>query len=279
MRHVAVVLGVSERRACRVIGQARSSQRYRPRKREPDARIEARLHALSQAHPRYGYRRITALLRREGWLVNAKRVQRLWQQAGLQVPPPEKRRKRISEPAGQNSTVKLKPMHPNHVWTYDFVQETTQDGRRFRVLTVLDEYTRECLALVAARSITSSRVRAELARLIAQRGAPVNVRSDNGPEFIAEAVKTYLSETGSRTCFIDPGSPWQNAYIESFNGKLRDEFLSREAFASVAEAQVLAEGHRRHYNRERPHSGLDYLTPEAFAARHCTLLNPARILT
>lgn len=171
---------------------------------------------------------------------------------------------------GENSAIKLKPLYPNHVWSYDFLFDTTENGRTIKLMPILDEYTRECLSMVVDRSITSQRVIEELRRLIAERGAPTFVRSDNGPEFIAEAVKRHLKASGVQTCFIDPGAPWQNGYLESFNGKLRDELLNRELFGNLSEAQVLVEQHRMAYNEERPHSALDYQTPAEFAAKQRT---------
>ena len=213
-------------------------------------------------------------LRNEGWTsdhgpVNLKRVHRLWREAGLQVPQKSQKRERLgsgTDSPGQNSTIRLAPEHPNHVWCYDFVFDATADGRALKILPVLDEYTRECLALVVGRSLTSRHVIETLDRLIAERGAPRFVRSDNGPEFIAHRVGAYLLAADSGARHIDPGAPWQNGYSESFNGKLRDELLNQELFGSLAEAEVLHERFRRHYNEARPHGALGYLTPAAFAA-------------
>ena len=226
------------------------------------------MHELAQEHPRFGYRRITALLKREHWQIDPKRLHRLWRQAGLQIQRKQRKRRRVT--TGENSTIKLKPLYPNHVWSYDFLFDTTENGRTIKLMPILDEYTRECLSIVVDRSITSQRVIEELRRLIAERGAPTFVRSDNGPEFIAEAVKRHLKASGVQTCFIDPGAPWQNGYLESFNGKLRDELLNRELFGNLSEAQVLVEQHRMAYNEERPHSALDYQTPAEFAAKQRT---------
>ena len=207
------------------------------------------------------------MLRGDGWAVNKKRVHRLWREAGLQVPQKTRKRRRVAGAgSGENSTVRLAPERPNHVWCYDFVFDATEDGRALKLLPVLDEYTRECLALVVGRSLTSHHVVATLARLIAERGAPTFVRSDNGSEFIAHQVGAYLLAAESDTKHIDPGAPWQNGYSESFNGKMRDELLSQELFATLAEARVLSERWRRHYNEDRPHSALDYLSPAAYAA-------------
>lgn len=196
--------------------------------------------------------------------MNQKRVHRLWQEAGLQVPQKTQKRRRVG--TGENSTVRLAPERSNHIWCYDFVFDATEDGRALKLLPVLDEYTRECLALVVGRSLTSHDVVSTLDRLIAERGAPSFVRSDNGSEFIAHRVASHLLTADATTKHVDPGSPWQNGYSESFNGKLRDELLSQELFGSLAEARVLAERFRRHYNEARPHSALGYLPPAAFAA-------------
>lgn len=250
-----------------MLGVARSTDRYRSSRPGLDGALATRLREVAGAHPRYGYRRAWAVLRREGWAVNRKRIHRLWREAGLQVPQrTQKRRRRSGAPAGENSTVRLAPTHRNHVWSYDFVFDATADGRALKVLPVLDEYTRECLALVVEHSLTSRHVIATLDRLIAERGAPSFVRSDNGPEFIAHRVGAYLLAAESGARHIDPGAPWQNGYTESFNGKLRDELLSQELFGSLAEASVLLESWRRHYNEDRPHSALGYLSPAAFAA-------------
>ena len=257
---------MSERRACRVVGQPRSTHRYRPERPAKDRALVARLLRLARDHPRYGYRRAWAVLRGEGWAVNRKRVHRLWREAGLQVPQRVQKRRRLAGASGENSTVRLAPERPGHVWAYDFVFDATEDGRALKVLTVLDEYTRECLALVVGRSLTSRHVVDTLDRLVGERGAPAFVRSDNGGEFIAHRVAAYLDTTEADAKHIDPGAPWQNGYSESFNGKLRDELLSRELFGSVAEAEVLTERWRRHYNESRPHSALGYLPPAAYAA-------------
>ena len=267
---------MSERRACRVVGQPRSTQRYEPERPAQDQALISRLLRLARDHPRYGYRRAWAVLRAEGWSVNRKRVHRLWREAGLQVRRKAQKRARLPS-EGANSTVRLAPERPNHVWCYDFVFDATEDGRPLKLLPVLDEYTRECLALVAGRSLTSHHVVQALARLISERGAPSFVRSDNGSEFIAHRVAAHLLAAESDAKHVDPGAPWQNGYSESFNGKLRDELLSQEAFATLAEARVLIERWRRHYNESRPHSALGYLAPAAFAAS--LISEPAPALT
>jgi transposase InsO family protein len=219
---------------------------------------------LSAAHPRYGYRRVWALLRAERFAVNRKRVHRLWRREGLKVPQKQRKRRRLGH-AG-NSCSRRKAEYVNHVWSYDFVLDQTRDGRRLKLLPVVDEFTRECLAIEVERRLTARDVVATLAYLFELRGPPAFVRSDNGPEFIAEAVKAWLEQSGSATLYIEPGSPWENAYVESFNGKLEDELLDREEFATLKEAKVLVEDHRLAYNDHRPHSALNYMTPAAFAA-------------
>ena len=257
---------MSQRRACRAVGQPRSTQRYEPREPGDDERpLVARMRALSAAHPRYGYRRVWALLRAEGFAVNRKRVHRLWRREGLKVPPKQRKRRRLLGHGG-NSCVRRRAGRMNHVWSYDFVFDQTGDGRRLKLLPVVDEYTRECLAIEVERSMTAQDVVATLAYLFELRGPPAYVRSDNGPEFIAEAVKAWLKANGSGTLYIEPGSPWQNAYSESFNSRLEDELLDREEFGTLKEAKVLVEDHRLDYNQNRPHSALGYMTPAAFAA-------------
>lgn len=214
---------------------------------------------LATQYGRYGYRRITRLLRWAGWNVNHKRVERLWRREGLKVPQRQPKRKRLWLADG--SCVRLRPQHRNHVWSYDFVHCRTHDGRAFRLLTVMDEFTRECLAIDVARQLTSEDVLERLSDLFIHRGVPDYVRSDNGPEFTANKVREWLSRVNVRTLFIEPGSPWENGYIESFNGKLRDELLNLEIFDTLVEAKVLIEGWRREYNTIRPHSSLGYVPP------------------
>lgn len=219
---------------------------------------------LASEHPRYGYRRIHSLLLREGWKVNRKRVQRLWRREGMRVP--RKRRKRWRLGSSANSCTRRRAERANHVWTYDFVFDRLEDGRQVKILTLVDEFTRECLGLHVARSITAKDVIEQLARLVIERAAPEHIRSDNGPEFIAAEIRAWIKKVGSSTLFIEPGAPWENAYIESFNSKLRDELLSCELFTSFAETRYLAERYRVEYNTRRPHSSLDYQTPAEFAA-------------
>lgn len=218
-----------------------------------------RMVELACQYGRYGYRRITALLKSEGWKVNHKRVERLWRREGLKVPSRQPKRKRLW--LNDGSCVRLRPERRNHVWTYDFVYDRTHDGRAFRMLTVLDEYTRECLAIKVARRLNSNDVLDVLAELFFRKGIPCHIRSDNGSEFAARIVRNWLKRLGVKTLFIEPGSPWENGYIESFNGKLRDEVLNRESFDTLAEAKAVIETWRREYNQVRPHSSLGYRPP------------------
>jgi transposase InsO family protein len=261
-------LGVSERRACEVVGQPRGTQRYEPRERDDGKPLVKRMKQLSAEHPRYGYRRVWALLRQEKFQVNRKRVHRLWRREGLRVPSRQRKRRRLGR--GNNSCTRRKAKHPDQVWSYDFVMDQTSDGRRLKLLPVVDEFTRECLAIEVERHFTARDVVATLKYLFELRGAPRFVRSDNGPEFIADAVKAWLKDSGCGMLYIEPGSPWQNAYVESFNGKLEDELLNRERFETLKEAKVLVEDYRLGYNHRRPHSSLNYQTPAAFAASHRT---------
>jgi len=258
-------LGVSERRACRVLGQVRSTQRHRSFPRPDEECLVGRMVALATTYGRYGYRRITGLLRQEGWRVNAKRIERLWRREGLKVPARQPKRGRLW--LNDASCVRLRPASRNHVWAYDFVHERTHDGRPLRLLTVVDEYTRECLAIRVGRRLCAEDVLQQLTDLFVARGTPQYLRSDNGPELTATAVREWLARVGVTTLFIEPGSPWENGYIESFNGKLRDELLDREIFYTVQEATVLTEWWRQEYNPLRPHSALGYRppAPEAIA--------------
>lgn len=221
------------------------------------------MHTLSKKYPRYGYRRIHWELCREGFQVNRKRVQRLWRLEGLKVPQKQRKRRRLASSDG--SSTRRQAERPDHVWSMDFVHDQTDDGRALKILPILDEYTREWLTTRVARSITAKGVIDALTELIARRGAPDHIRCDNGPEFIANALKAWLAKANVETLYIDPGSPWQNPYSESFNSRLRDEVLDRELFDSLTEVTVVLDDHRHHYNRRRPHSSLGYLTPEAFA--------------
>jgi putative transposase len=259
VEHVVTELGVPERRACRVLGQHRSTQRKPPSTPGDEAALTAAIIALATRYGRYGYRRITALLRDVGWVVNRKRVERLWRREGLKVPARQPKRGRLW--LNDGSCIRLRPAHPNHVWSYDFVEDRTHDGRKCRMLNVIDEFTRECLAIRVDRKLNSVDVLDVLSDLFILRGVPGHVRSDNGPEFVAKAVRGWIAAVGAKTAYIEPGSPWENGFCESFNGKLRDELLDGEIFYSLAEAKVVIEGWRRHYNTSRPHSALGYQPP------------------
>lgn len=250
---------VSERFACKVLGQHRSTQRKTPKGRPDEEALTADIIRLASRYGRYGYRRVTAMLRSEGWTVNAKRVERIWRREGLKVPQKQPKKGRLW--LNDGSCVRLRPEHPNHVWSYDFVEGRTHNGRKFRMLNIIDEFTRECLAIRIDRKLNSSDVIDVLSDLFILRGVPGHVRSDNGPEFIAKAVREWIVAVGAKTAFIEPGSPWENGYCESFNSKLRDELLNGEIFYSLAEAKVIIEAWRRYYNTERPHSSLGYKPP------------------
>jgi transposase InsO family protein len=214
---------------------------------------------LARQYGRYGYRRIAALLRSAGWAVNKKRVERLWRREGLKVPTRQPRRRRLW--LNDGSCVRLRPSRKNHVWAYDFVEDRTHDGRKYRMLCLIDEFTRECLAIRVARRLNGYDVIETLAQACLARGAPEHIRSDQGPEFIAKAVRDWIAAVGTKTAFIEKASPWENGYCESFNGKLRDELLNGEIFYSLKEASTVIEAWRRHYNTIRPHSSLGYQAP------------------
>lgn len=250
---------VSERRACAVIGQARSTQRREPVRRDDEDVLTGAIIRLASEYGRYGYRRIAALLQLEGWEVNHKRVWRIWRREGLKVPMKQPKRGRLW--LNDGSCIRLRPSWKNHVWAYDFVHDRTKDGRAFRMLTVIDEYSRECLAIVTKRKLKSGDVLEALENLFIDRGIPDHIRSDNGAEFTATAVRAWLEKMEVKPTYIEPGSPWENGYNESFNGKLRDELLDRELFDTLYEAQVLIERWRVHYNTRRPHSSLGYRPP------------------
>ena len=252
-------LQVSERRACAALGQHRSTQRKVPRGRADEARLVADVIALARAYGRYGYRRITALLKAAGWDVSVSRVARIWRREGLKVPARQPKRGRLWLADG--SCIRLRPERTNHVWAYDFVEDRTSDGRKYRMLNIVDEFSRECLAIKVARKLNSHAVIETLADLFVLRGVPAHIRSDNGPEFIAGAVKSWIGAVGARTAYIERGSPWENGYVESFNGRLRDELLNGEIFTTLCEAQIVIEAWRQYYNRVRPHSSLGYRPP------------------
>ena len=252
-------MDVSERRACSVIGQHRSTQRKTPVIKPDEDALTADIIRLASQYGRYGYRRITALLHAEGWHVNVKRVQRIWRREGLKVPSKQPKRGRLWLNGG--SCIRLRATHPGHVWSYDFVMDRTHDGRSFRMLTVIDEFTREALAIHVDRKLNSESVLECIADLFVKHGPPDHIRSDNGAEFTAHVVRDCLGRIGVKTLFIAPGSPWENGYNESFNGKLRDELLNMEIFYTLKEAKVLIERWRHHYNTIRPHSSLGYKPP------------------
>lgn len=255
---------VSERRVCGATSWGRASLRYQVRSSAEEQRLVERMRSLAQAHPRFGYRRVWALLRAEGWRVNRKRIRRLWRAEGLKVPQKQRKKRRLGDSG--NAVTRRRAERPNQVWSYDFVADQTADGRPLKLLPVLDEFTRECLTIEVERSLTAQDVVDTLRYLFELRGAPQYLRSDNGPEFIAQALRSWLQKSGVETLYIEPGSPWENAYSESFNSRLRDECLNREVFESLAEAKVLTEDHRLEYNHRRPHSALGYRTPAAYAA-------------
>ena len=279
VEHVVRTLGVSERRACAALGQHRSTQRKAPRGRDDEERLTADIIELARQYGRYGYRKVTALLRDAGWLVNDKRVERIWRREGLKVPPRQPKRGRLWLADG--SCIRLRPERPNHVWSYDFVEDRTHDGRKFRMLNVLDEFTHECLAIRVGRKLKAADVIDVLSDLFILRGVPGHIRSDNGPEFVAKAVQGWIAAVGAKTAYIAPGSPWENGYVESFNARLRDELLDGEIFYSLREAEVVIESWRRHYNTVRPHASLGFRPPApevvlpAFAAWPAALRRPA----
>ena len=229
------------------------------RLRRHEAALTQAVVDLAKQYGRYGYRRITALLRDAGWIVNAKRVERIWRREGLKVPARQPKRSRLW--LNDGSCVRLRPEHRDHVWSYDFVEDRTHDGRKFRTLNVVDEFTRECLAIRVARKLKAADVIDVLSDLFILRGVPGHVRSDNGPEFVAQAVQDWIKAVGAKTAYIAPGSPWENGYVESFNARLRDELLDGEIFYSLREAQVIIESWRRHYNTVRPHGSIGYRPP------------------
>jgi Transposase and inactivated derivatives len=266
VEHVRGKLGVSERRVCRVIDQPRSTQRDNPVVRDDEECLRAEIIRLASKYGRYGYRRITALLKREGFRVNHKRVERIWCEESLKVPKKQPKRGRLW--LNDGSCVRLRPTHRNHVWSYDFVADRTHDGRSIKMLTVIDEYSRECLAIVVERRLQSDDVLSCITELFVKHGPPEHIRSDNGSEFTARVVHQWLKRLGVQTLFIEPGSPWENGYNESFNGKFRDELLNGEIFYTLKEAQVLIEEWRLEYNTFRPHSSLKYRPPAPEAWLH-----------
>lgn len=262
--HLRSSHGVSERRACRTVGQPRSTQRYRARKKDDEERIVKKMHELVRRHPRFGYRRIHALLRRMGFRINRKRVWRLWKQEGFKVPKKQVKKRRLG--SSDNGITRRGAERMNHVWAWDFIHDRDERGRPLKWLSIVDEYTRECLALEVGRSIKATDVLDVLRELLVIRGVPEFIRSDNGPEFIAQAIREYLEKAAVDTLYIEPGAPWQNGYAESFHSRLRDELLDAEIFADLAEARSLAAEWQNDYNHHRPHSSLGYRTPAEYAA-------------
>lgn len=251
---------MSQRHACEVVDVARSTARYQPQGRSDEAETVGVVRDFAYRFPQHGYRHVTALMQREGYEINHKRVERIWRLEGLQLP----RRKVVKRRFGEGGDVKQRAEYPNHVWSYDFTEDRTERGQRVRVLSVMDEYTRECLMVYAAKSIGSKRVIDILSWLFSTRGVPQHLRSDNGPEFIAHRVQKWLSDQGSQTLYITPGSPWENPFIERFIGTLKAECLARYLFDRVSEAQTMLDHWIDEYNRFRPHSSLDYMTPVEF---------------
>ena len=250
---------LSERHACRLVAQPRGTQRYMATVRADEDALTGAIVTLASQYGRYGYRRIAQLLKDAGWSVGTDRVQRIWRREGLKVPRKHKPRGRLW--LNDGSCIRLRPERRNHVWSYDFVETQTHDGRKLRLLTLIDEFTRECLAIRVARRINSFGVIEAMADAMLVRGVPDYIRSDNGPEMTAKVMRHWLAQVGSKTLYIEPGSPWENGYCESFNGKLRDELLNGEIFYSLKEARIVIEQWRRHYNTVRPHSSLGYRPP------------------
>jgi putative transposase len=256
---------VSERRACRVTGQPRTSQRYRAKPRDDERALVKRMLELVRARPRFGYRRIAALLRKEFWRASATRIYRLWRREGLKVPNKKRKRRRLGK--SENGCHRRRAEFKDHVWCWDFVFDHTTSGSTLKWLSIVDEYTRECLALKVDRSITSENVIDTLAELFAMRGVPRHIRSDNGPEFIAQAIQRWTKQLSIETLYVEPGSPWENGFAESFHSRLRDEFLATEMFESLVAARKLTQAWKDDYNHHRPHGSLGYVTPAEFAAR------------
>jgi putative transposase len=256
---------ISERRACRVTGQPRSCQRYVAKARGDEAALVKRMLQLVRQRPRFGYRRIAALLRCEAWRASATRIYRLWRREGLKVPRKKRKRRRLGKSA--NGCHRRRAKHKDHVWCWDFVFDRTTSGSPLKWLSIVDEYTRECLALKVDRSITSEDVIDTLAELFSMRGVPRHIRSDNGPEFIARAIQHWTKQLLIETLYVEPGCPWENGYAESFHSRFRDEFLATEVFESLAAARELTAAWRDDYNHHRPHGSLGYVAPAEFAAR------------
>jgi putative transposase len=250
---------LSERTACRIVGQPRGTQRYVPTPKPDEDELTRNIVLIASNYGRYGYRRVAAMLNDSGMAVGKDRVQRIWRREGLKVPQKQPKRSRLW--LNDGSCIRLRPEHPNHVWSFDFVEAQTHDGRRLRLMTLIDEFTRKCLAIRVARRINAIGVIETLADAMLFEGVPAFIRSDNGPEMVAKVLRQWLSGLGTRSLYIEPGSPWENGFCESFNGKLRDELLNGEIFYSLREAQAVIEQWRIHYNTRRPHSALGYRPP------------------
>jgi putative transposase len=262
--HLQRVLGISQRLACQIVGQHRSTQRHQPGEPDRDRALREQLRRLSRDHPRWGYRRAHAQLRGQGWCVNRKAIQRLWRQEGLRVPARRRKRQRLG--TSTCPADRLAAEHPDHVWALDYQFDQTQDGRRLKLLNIVDEHTREALVIKVDRRIDADATVGVLDQLVADRGRPPRfIRCDNGPELTANALRDWCRFNQAGTSYIEPGSPWQNPYVESFGGRLRDELLAVEAFNTLLEAQVLVQDWRIEYNTVRPHSALGYLTPTDYA--------------
>jgi putative transposase len=273
VEHLQRVLGVSQRWACRLVGQHRSTQRHAHLEADRSRALRADLRQLSRTHPRWGYRRAHAQLLSQGWVVNRKAIQRLWREEGLRVPAKRRKRQRLG--SSTTPAERLAATHPDHVWALDYQFDQTTDGKRLKLLHVVDEHTRQALAIHVDRRIDADATVATLDQLVAQRGTgPRFIRCDNGPELTANALRDWCRFNHAGTSYIEPGSPWQNPYVESFGGRLRDELLAVEAFNTLLEAQVLVEDWRIEYNTVRPHSALGYLPPTEFA-RAWTATQPA----
>ena len=269
MTHVRAKLDQAERRVCRVLGQPRSTQRYTAIPKDGDEHLVRRMHELVRAHPRRGYRMMWGMLRLEGWRVNRKRVYRLWKQEGFRVPGKQHKRRRLGQ--SEHGILRRRAEHKDHVWCVDFIHDRDERDRPLKWLSVVDEFTRECVALEVARSMTARDVAEVLIGLFTTRGVPRHIRSDNGPEFIAATIRRLADLTGVEALYVAPGAPWENGYAESFHGRLRDELLNAEAFEGVHDARSLASAWRREYNQNRPHSSLGYVPPATFAG---TLVGP-----
>jgi putative transposase len=262
--HLQRVLGISQRLACQIVGQHRSTQRHQPGELDRDRALREQLRRLSRDHPRWGYRRAHAQLRGQGWCVNRKAIQRLWREEGLRVPARRRKRQRLG--TSTCPADRLAAEHPDHVWALDYQFDQTQDGRRLKLLNIVDEHTREALVIKVDRSIDADATVGVLDQLVADRGRPPRfIRCDNGPELTANALRDWCRFNQAGTSYIEPGSPWQNPYVESFGGRLRDELLAVEAFNTLLEAQVLVQDWRIEHNTVRPHSALGYLTPTDYA--------------